>query len=69
MTDSTEAALTCAKCGARQTIQGTQWEVQVAAEVWKKKHERAAHDGEQVPAQQADGLEAQQRSAPPGSRV
>jgi hypothetical protein len=39
-----EAAITCAKCGARQVLRGSKWEIAVAAELWRKQHERAEHD-------------------------
>jgi hypothetical protein len=68
MTDLTQATVTCAACGERQTLLGSQWEVTVAAEVWGKAHGRAAHDGETVPVR-VDGPETQQGSAGPGWRV
>jgi hypothetical protein len=48
-----EAAITCAKCGARQVFHGSKWEVVVAAEMWPKQHERAEHEGENAPARPA----------------
>ncbi len=43
-----EAVVTCAKCGARRTFRGTDWEVKVMADVWQNEHERAGHEGEEV---------------------
>jgi hypothetical protein len=48
MTGMTQAIVTCAACGDRQTFLGSPWEVKVATEVWEKTHSRAAHDGETV---------------------
>jgi hypothetical protein len=48
MTDMTQATVTCAVCGDRQTFLGSQREVTVATEVWGKEHSRAAHAGEIV---------------------
>jgi hypothetical protein len=45
-----EAAITCAKCSARQIFRGSKWEIAVASEVWRKQHERAEHKGENAPA-------------------
>lgn len=36
ITGMTQATVTCAACGDRQTFQGSQWEVTVATEVWKR---------------------------------
>ena len=45
-----EVVITCAKCGTRQAFHGSKWEIAVEAEVWLKHHQRAKHQGEQVPA-------------------
>jgi hypothetical protein len=68
MKHPTEATVTCAECGDRHTFAGTQWEVTVAVEVWRKRHGRAAHDGGTV-AVGADRPGTSQRSAGPGGRV
>jgi len=67
MTNVTQATVTCAACGDRQTFEGSQWEVTVATEVWPKTHSRAAHDGEMVAAR-VDRSDAQQGSAAPVRR-
>jgi hypothetical protein len=43
-----EAVVTCAKCAARRTFRGTNWEVKVMADMWQNEHERAGHEGEEV---------------------
>lgn len=68
MTNMTQATVTCAACGDRQTFLGSTWEVTVAAEVWGKKHSRAAHDGETV-AVRVVGPGKRQGSAAPARRV
>ena len=45
-----EVVITCAKCGTRQAFQGSKWETTVQAELWLRQHQRAKHQGEQVPA-------------------
>ena len=37
MKHTTQATVTCAECGGRRTFVGTQWEVTVAAEVWRRR--------------------------------
>jgi hypothetical protein len=68
MTGMTQATVTCAACGDRQTFLGSRWEVTVAAEVWGKKHSRAAHNGETV-AVRVDRPRTLQGSAAPARRV
>jgi hypothetical protein len=68
MTNTTQATVTCAACGDRQTFLGSKWEVTVAIEVWGKKHGRAAHDGETV-AVRVERPETRQGPAAPARQL
>ena len=63
-----QATVTCAECGDRRTFVGSHWEVTVGAEVWRKTHGRAAHNGGTV-AVRVDRPGTRERLAGPGGRV
>jgi len=51
--------IACPECGTQRTLQGTGPGIAVAAEMWQKGHQRAAHTGERGPAGQKNGEDLQ----------